>query len=133
VAVLEQGLLSGALTLPISDTTFYAVYDGASVGSPSTTSGTVGEAFSSSVPTSGFASERPGFHYCLRKFARRSFTKFVHGSHNGDTYGQRETNLSLLQPHTQQEVLLRAPVLLSLVAKGAQSITWSPSTDLTLG
>jgi hypothetical protein len=38
--------LGGTYT-PISDTTFYAVYDGASVGSPSTTSGTVGEAFSS--------------------------------------------------------------------------------------
>jgi hypothetical protein len=122
--------LGGTYT-PISDTTFYAVYDGASVGSPSTTSGTVGEAFSSSVSTSGFASSDLTFTIGSGSLPAGLSLNSSTGAITGTPTAAGDQSLTVTATHSAGGSATSSSFTLTM-AKGAQSITWSPSTDLTL-
>ncbi|MDA8887098.1 putative Ig domain-containing protein [Pontimonas sp.] len=122
--------LGGSYT-PISDTTFYAEYDGASVGSPSTTSGTVGEAFSSSVSTSGFASSDLTFTIGSGSLPAGLTLNSSSGAITGTPTAAGDQSLTVTATHSAGGSATSSSFTLTM-AKGAQSITWSPSTDLTL-
>jgi len=122
--------LGGAYT-PISDTTFFAEYDGASVGSPSTTSGTVGEAFSSTLSTSGFSSDDLTFTVASGTLPAGLSLNSSTGAITGTPTAAGDQSLTVTATHSAGGSATSSSFTLTM-AKGAQSITWSPSTDLTL-
>lgn len=122
--------LGGTYT-PISDTTFYAEYDGASVGSPSTTSGTVGEAFSSTLSTSGFASSDLTFTIGSGSLPAGLSLNSSTGAITGTPTAAGDQSLTVTATHSGGGSATSSSFTLS-IAKGAQSITWSPTTALTL-
>lgn len=122
--------LGGTYT-PISDTIFYAVYDGASVGSPSTTSGTVGEAFSSTLSTSGFSSDDLTFTVASGTLPAGLSLNSSTGAITGTPTAAGDQSLTVTATHSEGGSATSSSFTLS-VAKGAQSIAWSPTTALTL-
>jgi len=123
--------LGGTYT-PISDTTFYAVYDGASVGIPSATSGTVGQAFSSTVTTSGFASSDLTFTIGSGSLPAGLALNSSTGAITGTPTAAGNQSITLTATHSAGGSATSSSFTLT-VAKGSQSISWSPTTDLTLG
>ena len=123
--------LGGTYT-PISDTTFYAVYDGASVGIPSGTSGTVGQAFSSTVTTSGFASSDLTFTIGSGSLPAGLALNSSMGAITGTPTAAGNQSITVTATHSAGGSATSSSFTLT-VAKGSQSISWSPTTDLTLG
>ena len=123
--------LGGTYT-PISDTTFYAVYDGASVGIPSATSGTVGQAFSSTVTTSGFASSDLTFTIGSGSLPAGLALNSSTGAITGTPTAAGNQSITVTATHSAGGSATSSSFTLT-VAKGSQSISWSPTTDLTLG
>ena len=122
--------LGGTYT-PISDTTFYAVYDGASVGIPSATSGTVGQAFSSTVTTSGFASSDLTFTIGSGSLPAGLALNSSTGAITGTPTAAGNQSITVTATHSAGGSATSSSFTLT-VAKGSQSISWSPTTDLTL-
>jgi len=123
--------LGGTYT-PISNTTFYAVYDGASVGIPSGTSGTVGQAFSSTVTTSGFASSDLTFTIGSGSLPAGLALNSSTGAITGTPTAAGNQSITVTATHSAGGSATSSSFTLT-VAKGSQSISWSPTTDLTLG
>ena len=122
--------LGGTYT-PISDTTFYAVYDGASVGIPSATSGTVGQAFSATVTTSGFASSDLTFTIGSGSLPAGLALNSSTGAITGTPTTAGNQSITVTATHSAGGSATSSSFTLT-VAKGSQSISWSPTTDLTL-
>jgi len=122
--------LGGTYT-PISDTTFYAVYDGASVGIPSGTSGTVGQAFSSTVTTSGFASSDLTFTIGSGSLPAGLALNSSTGAITGTPTAAGNQSITVTATHSAGGSATSSSFTLT-VAKGSQSISWSPTTDLSL-
>jgi len=122
--------LGGTYT-PISNTTFYAVYDGASVGIPSGTSGTVGQAFSSTVTTSGFASSDLTFTIGSGSLPAGLALNSSTGAITGTPTAAGNQSITVTATHSAGGSATSSSFTLT-VAKGSQSISWSPTTDLSL-
>ena len=122
--------LGGSYT-PISDTTFYAVYDGASVVTPAGTSGTVGQAFSATVTTSGFASSDLTFTIGSGSLPAGLALNSSTGAITGTPTTAGNQPITVTATHSAGGSATSLSFLLT-VAKGSQSISWSPTTDLTL-
>ena len=123
--------LGGTYT-PISDTTFYAVYGGASVGPPSGTSGTVGQAFSSTVTTSGFASSDLTFTIGSGALPAGLALNSSTGAVAGTPTVAGNQSITVTATHSAGGSATSSSFTLA-VAKGSQSISWSPTTALALG
>ena len=121
----------GSQFTPSENIALYAQFS-ASLAAPGTTSGTVGRSFSSGAPTpSGFTSSDLTYSLTSGSLPAGLSLNSTTGEISGSATAAGEQSVTVTATHSAGGSATSSSFILSM-AKGTQSITWSPSTDLTL-
>ena len=120
----------GSQFTPSENIALYAQFS-ASLAAPGTISGTVGRSFSSGAPTpSGFTSSDLTYSLTSGSLPAGLSLNSTTGEISGSATAAGDQSVTLTATHSAGGSATSSFTL--SMAKGTQSITWSPSTDLTL-